>query len=693
LHANQSFSKKHLESIYNWSTLLGRKKKKFSFINRELSWLDFNERVLELSNDNRIPLMERLKFISIFSNNLDEFFMIRVAGIVDQIDLGYEDKDKSNLSPKEVFDKIRQKVKRLLNKQTHYFYRLRCKLSQYGVDIKNSFNECSGEYCELLFEHMILPSISPITLSPSNPFPFIYNKRSAFIVEMEKDGKDYTSIIIIPDGLKKLYANSENLKLNVFTLEHIIANKLKELFKGYEIENYYIIRATRNADLSIEEEESEDLLISIDHQLDKRRKGQIVRLEINKEPSKKIEKLLLENFDIDKEDIYITSDFIDMSAFFELKSDNTKLYYKPFKSYLPKDMPFNDRIFDYIKKNELLLYRPYNDFSLISKLIEIAAKDKKTLSIKMTIYRANRDSSIIKNLIKAAENGKAVFVVIELKARFDEEMNVEWARLLEEAGCVVTYGIPGLKVHSKNLLITRNENGKIVKYSHVATGNYNEQTAKIYTDLDYITSNEALGLDNANLFNYLMGYTDFAKWNRITIAPKYLRNKIMELIDSEISFAKLGKKAHIIIKVNSIIDKKLIEKLYDASNSGVKIDLIVRGICGIKTDIKNMSENIRVISIVGRFLEHPRIFYFYSNAKERIFMSSADFMERNMDRRIEHMIEITAHRLKDKLKNLLELNINDNTNAWELHKSYYKKIKPTNDTIIDSQDFYITHTF
>ena len=666
---------------------------KFLFINRELSWLDFNERVLELSKERRFPLMERLKFISIFSNNLDEFFMIRVAGVIDQIELGYDKKDRAGLTPKEVLHYIRKKVERLLKKQGKYFFLIKAQLKKHSVFIEDKFSECVSEFCELVFEQTILPAISPVTLSASNPFPFIYNKRSAFIVEMEKEGKEYVSVVIIPDKLKKIYVKDIGDKRYVFTLEHIVANKLNELFKNYKIKDYYIIRVTRDADLTIEEEGSEDLLLLVEQELDKRRKGQIVRVEINKKPSKKIEKLLMDNLKIEKKYIYETFDFIDLTSFFDFKVENKNLYFKPFKSYYPNRVKPDSSIFDYIKNNDILLYRPYNDFSFISKLVETAANDEMTLSIKMTIYRVNKDSSIVKNLIKAAENGKSVCVVIELKARFDEQMNVEWAKELENAGCIVTYGIPGLKVHTKNILITRNENGRIVEYSHIATGNYNEETAKIYTDLDYITAKEDIGIDNANIFNYLMGYTDYEKWRKIALAPNYLRKKLIKLIDNEIITAKTSAKGHIIIKVNSLIDEKLIEKLYEASQAGVKVDLIVRGVCGLKTDIKGVSENIRVVSIVGRFLEHPRVFYFYDNGNERVFISSADFMERNMDRRVESMIEIDEPVLKRRLFKLLKLHFNDNVNAWQLNGDKYKKNKAAGLRRVDSQAYYLEKKF
>ncbi len=662
------------------------------FINRELSWLEFNGRVLQLANDQRIPLMERLKFVSIFSSNLDEFFMIRVAGIMDQIELGYDLEDASGLTPKQVLESIRKRTVQLTKQQEKYFLNIKEHLKEYGVFIHDRPETCTGEYCDLLFERVVLPSISPVTLSPSNPFPFIYNLRSVIVIRMRKLSKEFICLIIVPENVKKLFVREVEGKIEIFPLHAVIISKLKEMFKTYDILEHYIIRVTRNADLTIDEEESQDLLKLVEKNLSKRKKGQIVRLEINRKLSPEIEELLIKNLQIKRECIYHTFDFIDLSSFASLKIEKQDLYFKPFTPTIPAGIPVDDSIFEYLKNNEILLYRPYNNFSVVKKLLQIASEDKNTLSIKMTLYRTNDNSSIVKNLIKASENGKTVSVVVELKARFDESMNVKWAKQLEDAGCIVTYGLPGLKVHSKNLLITRNENGKIVEYTHISTGNYNEITANIHTDIDYITAKEEIYMDTTNLFNYLMGYTDLTRWQTITTAPLYLREKLIELIDSTIEASKNNQTTEIIIKVNALVDKQIIEKLYEASSNRVSIKLIVRGICCLKPGIRGLSDNIRVISIVGRFLEHPRIFYFNTHDKEKIFISSADLMERNLDRRIEHLTEITNPLLKEKLKNILRLQFEDNVNSWELKKDRYQKIHKKGKEV-DSQAYFIDHPF
>jgi len=376
----------------------------------------------------------------------------------------------------------------------------------------------------------------------------------------------------------------------------------------------------------------------------------------------------------------------------DIKVDNDKLYYKPFKPLLPNTIPITNEIFQRIRAKDLILYRPYYDFSLITNLVEIAALDRDVLSIKMTLYRANRDSKIIKNLIKAAENGKQVSVVIELKARFDEEKNVEWAKKLEEAGCLVSYGFVNMKIHTKNLLILRKENDGIIRYSHIATGNYNEITARLYTDIDYLTADGDVGYESTQLFNYLMGYTEFLpKKERIILAPKDLKNKIISLIDNEIAEAIKGKKGYIIVKINSLIDKVLIPRLYEASQKGVKIEMIVRGICGLVPQIKNLSENITVRSIVGRFLEHPRILYFYNGGNERFFISTADWMERNMDHRVESLFEIIDEDSKKFLWKILDYNLKDNCKSWQLIGKDYIKNTPDGERPFNCQEYLINN--
>jgi polyphosphate kinase len=657
--------------------------------NRELSWLEFNERVLNLSVSENVPLFERAKFLAIFSSNLNEFFMIRVAGIKDQIAANYTDKDRSDMTPLEVYEAIGQKVRYLYTKESDCFVYIKDELKKEGFLIDEVDKEEAFSYIRFIFNKVINITLTPVTLTSTTPMPFIANKKIVILAKLKKEEEYLYGLVIVPENIEKVFTFKSDGKTYFFTLPFIIKYFLNEIFPGFEVYETAQVKVTRNADLDIEEEGAEDLLKLIEKSLDKRRRGGVVRIELIAENIESWKDFLFSHIDFDRSDLYIKNGMIDPTVFFHIKSDKSKHYYKKFTPYLPE---IGEDIFETIKSSPITLYRPYNDFSIITELVKKAAKDKNTLAIKITIYRVNNDSKIVDALVEAAKRGISVSVVVELKARFDEENNIELAKRLEDAGCIVTYGFYKLKVHAKMLLIVRREKESIKGFVHLSTGNYNEQTAKIYTDIDYITSEEDIVEDVKEVFNYLMGYTELREKSRIFIAPLEIKNKLISLIDDEIKNAKNGKKAHIIIKVNSLIDKTLIAKLYEASVSKVKIELIVRGICGIVTNLKNLSENISVISIVGRFLEHPRIFYFYNNGDERLFISSADFMERNMDRRIETMIHIVEKEAKEKIKKILAINLKDNVNAYYLDKNIYKKVK-TSKKLIDSQDFFIHNKF
>lgn len=663
--------------------------KKPPITNRELSWLEFNERVLNLSVSENVPLFERAKFLAIFSSNLNEFFMIRVAGIKDQIAANYTDKDRSDMTPLEVYEGIKQKVRYLYTKEHSCFTNLKDKLKKEGFIIDEIDKEESLSYIRFIFNKVINIVLTPVTLTSATPMPFIANRKIVILSKLKRNDEIFYGLIIVPENIDKVFKFKSNGKTYFFTLNFIIEYFLNEIFSGFEVCDTAQVKVTRNADLDIEEEGAEDLLKLIEKSLDKRRKGGVVRIELIAKNSESWEEFLFSHLEFDNGDLYVKDGMIDPTVFFHIKSDKSKHYYKNFSPYLPD---IGEDIFETIKSSPIPLYRPYNDFSIVTELVRKAAKDRNTLAIKITIYRVNNDSNIVDALVEAAKTGISVSVVVELKARFDEENNIELAKKLEDAGCIVTYGFYKLKVHAKMLLIVRREGESIKGYAHLSTGNYNEQTAKIYTDIDYITSEEDIVEDVKEVFNYLMGYTEFREKSRIFIAPYEIKHKLISLIDEEINYAKSGKKSHIIIKVNSLIDKVLIAKLYEASVSGVKIELIVRGICGIVPNLKNLSENIRVISIVGRFLEHPRIFYFQHGGDERLFISSADFMERNMDRRIETMINIVEKEAKEKIKKILDINLKDNVNAYYLDKNIYKKIK-TSKKLIDSQEFFIFNKF
>lgn len=647
----------------------------FTFINRELSWLEFNKRVLELSNNESLPLFERIKFLGIFASNLNEFFMIRVAGVRDQMNAGIK-KDASNISPSEIYQKIRKKVLSLYKIQGEYIRNIINFLGEKNIFI-NSFPHEKEAMIEFIFNTEILPLITPVTLGNTNPIPFISNNRTTILIKLKKQDEIYHSVIIIPENIEKVFIKEIDNKTYYLTNSYIVKKMLSDLFYGFEILEIAEFKITRDADLTIEDEGAEDLLKSIEKSLDLRKKGKIVRFEINNTVSQELLKFICDKLDIKEDEIYYFDQFSDCTFFLSLKSNEKSFFYQHFNPKLPTNIDISGDIFQQIKSSPILLYRPYYDFGLISNLVKQASEDKNTLAIKMTIYRVNNDSSIVKSLITAAKNGKTVSVVVELKARFDEENNLELAKQLEEAGCIVTYGFGNTKVHSKLLLIIRREDGAINSYAHISTGNYNEKTARQYTDIDYITSEKDVCKDVMSIFNYLMGYMDNDIRSRVFISPNEIKPKLINLIDNEIKHASEGKKASIIIKVNSLIDRVLIKKLYEASMVGVKIQLIVRGICGIVPGIKGISKNISVKSIVGRFLEHPRIFYFHNGGRNRTFIASADFMERNMDRRIEAMLEIYDKNVQKKLFSLLNSDLKDTENSWILSGEEYFKVKST----------------
>lgn len=644
------------------------------FINRELSWLEFNRRVLMEAVDPDVPLLEKLKFLAIFSSNLDEFFMIRVGGLKDQQQAGYKKVDIAGMTPDKQLEKISAKAHELTSLRQEIFVDVKKDLKKEGIEIAPEVTPELEDITEAIFNEEIFPAISPVTLSSANPMPFIYNFRLSVYAVLKKGGEIYHSIIILPESLQRIFRVKLDKTYFIFA-EDVLKRYLQHVFPDYEIIDSYSLRVTRNADLSLEEEGAEDLLVSIKKYLKTRKKGGICRVEVDgRLPSEILDKMA-ELMQFEKDDVYVIDNVIDMTSLFAVTGEKPSLCYPPFENKLPDGFTEDTDIFEFIKKKDVIMYRPYHDFSFISKLVERASKDSSVVSIKLTIYRANKNSTIMESLMRAARNGKHVSVVIELKARFDEERNVDWAAMLEEAGCIVTYGIVGLKIHSKNLLIVRKEAGKIVRYSHMSTGNFNEMTAGIYTDIDYVTADDEVGKDSAALFNFLMGYTEIADWKQFYLAPKSIKQTLLDLIDEEIEHAKAGKKAQVVVKVNSVMERLLIEKVIEASKAGVKVDFIVRGICAIQPGLKGLTENITVRSIVGRFLEHPRIVYFHAGGKERLFFSTADWMERNMDRRVELLFEVKKKHGKEFLKAILDENLEDNQKMW-FQKGYeYKKDK------------------
>lgn len=511
------------------------------YINRELSWLEFNRRVLMEAVDPDVPLLERLKFLAIFSSNLDEFFMIRVGGLKDQKEAGYKKLDIAGMTPEEQLEKISEKAHELTSMRQEIFNQVKKDLDKNGIVIAPEVDPELDEITEAIFNEEIYPAISPVTLSTANPMPFVYNFRLSVYAVMKKGKEIYHSIIILPENLQRIFRVKLDKTYFIFA-EDVLKRYLHLVFPDFEIIDSYSLRVTRNADLSLEEEGAEDLLVSIKKYLKTRRKGGICRVEVDGRLPADILDNLAELMQFEKDEVYVIDDVIDMTSLFAVVGEKPELCYPSFKPAMPEGYRASEDIFEYIKKKDVIMYRPYHDFSFVSKLVERACYDSAVVAIKMTIYRANKNSTIMENLMRAARNGKHVSVVIELKARFDEERNVDWAAMLEEAGCIVTYGIVGLKIHSKNLLIVRKEAGSIVRYSHMSTGNFNEITAGIYSDVDYLTADDEVGRDSAALFNFLMGYTDIANWKHFYLAPKSIKQTLLGLMDEEIEHAKSGKK-------------------------------------------------------------------------------------------------------------------------------------------------------
>jgi polyphosphate kinase len=643
-------------------------------INRELSWLNFNERVLVEGLNVENPLLERLRFIAIFSSNMDEFFMVRVSGLYEQLAAGYNVPDDSGLTPTMQLDEITKKTNRLTAFQQEIFASVKNALA----DVKIFFPEFSldefDDTLEAIFLDEVMPVISPVTIDPSHPFPFVYSRRMCMIVESVRDGKDTVSLIMLPETLRRVFRVRKGHSINIFLVEDIIAKYMPTLLKGYEVKNIGFFRVTRDAEMDITSDDSSDLLRAVEDLLSERKRGDVNRIEVRKGITDTALEFLKNNVEFGSSNVQIVDGPLDLTFLFSLCDLKEELTFPPLVQRRLNRLTDGKDIFELIKERPVYFFRPYNPFSVVTDFISQAAKDENVLAIKMTLYRTNKNSKIITSLLYAARNGKQVSVVVELKARFDEERNIGWAKELEEAGCIVTYGIVGLKIHAKCTLIVRKEGEKIVRYTHVATGNYNEITANTYSDIDLITADEDFGRDATQLFNYLMGFTEETHWRVMKIAPFSLRQAVLDMIDSEIAFAKKKKKAEISIKVNSLIDKEIINKLYEASANGVKVRLIVRGICGLRPQVKRLSENITVISIIGRFLEHARVLYFYHEGKERYFITSADLMPRNLNGRVELMVEITDSEFKASLKHFMNISLKDN--AWELVDDNYYKILP-----------------
>lgn len=652
-----------------------RKSEKYElFINRELSWLEFNNRVLEEAQDNTNPLFERLKFSSIVSSNLDEFFMIRVGSLKDQINVGFDKPDASGMTPVEQVNAIYKRVAEMIQDQYNCLnYGLLPALKKEGIDFvdSDSLTPIQLNLINEYFENQVYPVLTTMAVDESRPFPLILNKSLNLAVLLKGEEKDehLFATIQVPSVLPRfMEVPSSDTGMHYILLEDIIKLNVSKLFKGYGIIAVNAYRITRNADLSLNEDEADDLLQEIEKSIKMRKWGAAVRLEVESHCDERIVSILKDSLELDPQSVFHIKGPIDITFFMKFISlhDRPQLRDKVFPQIYPPAFKDSEDFFSVIKEKDVLVHHPYEDFDCVIDFLNQAAVDPDVLAIKQTLYRVSSNSPIVKALLKAVENGKQVTVLFEIKARFDEENNIQWAKRLEEAGCHVTYGLVGLKTHCKITLVVRREIDGIKRYVHMGTGNYNEITARLYTDLGLFTCNKYIGADASALFNQLTGYSDPPSWYMLEAAPLGLRKKIVELIKNEIKSSTPEKQGRIIIKINSLVDSEIIKLLYKASCSGVKIDLIVRGICCLCPGIPGVSENIRVISIIDRYLEHSRIYYFYSGGREEIYLSSADLMERNLDRRVELMFPVLDEDLKSRLKSILDIYLVDNVKAREL---------------------------
>ena len=660
------------------------------YLNRELSWLRFDERILGEAKDRTIPLFERLKFLSIVSSNLDEFYMVRVASLKDMVDAGYTKKDIAGMTPKQQLAAISEKTHELVASQYSTYNRsLIPALSETGLTILRSHEELTAEeaeYVDEYFEENVYPVLTPMAVDSSRPFPLIRNKslNIGALVKRKKTGKKdgngknggksgsvaetEFATVQVPGVLNRIVPLPCKDGKKIIFLEEVIERNISKLFLNYDVICASPFRIMRNADLSIDEDEAEDLLKEIEKQVKRRQWGKAIRLEVQDSVPKKLLKILVDELQIEEEDIFRIDGTVDLTVFMKVYGlegfEDYKL--KRFEPIPVYDINPDEDIFTSIRKKDILMHHPYESFEPVVNFIKEAARDKDVLAIKQTLYRVSGNSPIIAALEEAAENGKQVSVLVELKARFDEENNIVWAKRLEKAGCHVIYGLVGLKTHSKITLVVRREEDGIRRYVHLATGNYNDATAKLYTDLGMFTCNEAIGEDATAVFNMLSGYSEPQGWNKLSLAPIWMKDKFLSLIGRETEHAVNGEEGRIIAKMNSLCDQDIIMALYEASNAGVKIDLIVRGICCLKVGIPGISDNIIVHSIVGNFLEHSRIYYFKNGGNEEYYLSSADWMPRNLERRVEILFPVENTGLTARLMHILSAELQDNLKAYIL---------------------------
>ena len=670
------------------------------FTNRELSWLAFNKRVLSEAKDNHLPLMERLKFLSITASNLDEFFMVRVASLKDQVNAGYTKKDIAGMTSKEQIDAILKETHKFTTAQYNTYNRsFLPSLKKNGLKIVTEFEKLTEEqadYVDNYFQKEVFPVLTPMAVDSSRPFPLIRNRSlniGALLMDKKKKGTIDFATVQVPSVLPRVVTiptDGDNCT-TVILLEQIIEKNIQKLFLNYRVLCQAPFRVMRNADLSIDEDEAADLLIEIEKQLKKRQWGEAIRLEVEDNIDKRLLKTLRKEFNLSEDAIFKINGPLDLTFLMKVYDIEGFDHLKEPK-YIPQQPKMLDAsrdLFEQIREHDILLHHPYETFDPVVNFVKKAASDPNVLAIKQTLYRVSSHSPIIASLAQAAENGKQVSVLVELKARFDEENNIVWAKKLEKAGCHVIYGLVGLKTHSKITLVVRKEEDEIRRYVHLGTGNYNDTTAKLYTDMGMFTSKTRYGEDATAVFNMLSGYSEPLVWNKLSLAPLWLRGKFLSLIEREKEHAKNGRPARIIAKMNSLCDPGIIEALYDASEAGVEIDLIVRGICCLRAGIKGLSEHIRVRSIVGTFLEHSRIFYFENNGNAEYYMGSADWMPRNLDKRVEILFPVEDPILQEEIYHILHIQLSDTKKAHLLMPDgHYVKVDQRGKTPLNSQLYF-----
>ena len=647
-------------------------------IDRELSWLAFNERVLELAENKSNPLLERCRFLAIFSSNLDDFYMIRVASVKRKLESGVTKKNTAGYSPFELLAEISKKTQELIARQTKLFHQeLMPQLKQNGIEIVDwdKLTQTEIEYINKIFTKRIFPVLTPLAVDPSHPFPYIsgLSLNLAVLVKQPDTNEELFARVKVPASLPRFIETAEFVGSRFIPLEKVIIANLDQLFPGMQIEDYYTFRITRNADLELEEEESENLLESMEQELLRRKFGPPVRLEVASEIDSELLTRLKAELSIRDEDISHYKEPLDLTGLNKIADlDRPELKFAPFRNQIVQelrevDLESNDEYFAAIRRNEILLHHPYDSFnSSVVRFLEAAATDPHVLAIKQTLYRTSGDSPIVNALIEAAEAGKQVLAVIEIRARFDEQANVRWARKLEDVGVHVVYGLVGFKTHAKLSLIVREEGDSVRRYSHVGTGNYNPKTARMYEDLGVLSADDALGEDLNKLFNQLSGFAPQYSYNRLLVAPRSIRPGLLEKIDREIRNKQSGKHAFIRLKLNSLLDEEFVEALYKASSAGVEVDLVIRGICSLVPGITGLSENIRVRSVLGRFLEHSRIFHFANGGDDEIYIGSADLMDRNLNRRVESLVKIIRDEHKKSLMKIFDQYTASTTAAWHL---------------------------